>query len=75
MRALLLISALMAAIWASLIALVYLVEALIMKLIALSLLRSVLGMLAYTAWVAAWYFMLMRIAKRMLKRAPDLSAR
>jgi len=75
LRALLVISALMAAIWASLIALVYLVEALIMRWVALSLLRSVLGMTAYAAWVAAWYFTLMRIARRVLKRAPDLSAR
>ena len=75
MRALLLLSALMATVWASLIALMYLVEALIMRWVALSLLRSILGMAAYAAWVAAWYFALMRIARRVLERAPELSTR
>lgn len=75
MRAVMFLSALMAAIWASLIALMYSVEALIMQWVKASLIRSILGMMAYAVWVAAWHLALKRMAGRVLKGVPDLSAR
>ena len=69
MKGVLLVSSLMIAAWASLLALLYLVEVVVFGSIAVSWLRSAIGLLLYAAWAGGWYAIMMKVAKRLVVKA------
>lgn len=73
MRSVMLLGSLLTAIWASLVALILLVEAPLLKLPLPSSVRSIVGIALYFTWAIAWYLAVMRLARIIIKRLPDSS--
>lgn len=62
------IGLLISSMWASLMLILYLVEAFVIKHVAVSVLRTLLGMSLYVLWLISWYSTLRLFSSWLLKR-------
>ena len=67
MRSVAVLGLLVAAVWASSLGVLVLIEAVVLRAVGASVLRSVVGSALFAAWAAAWYLLLKGLARRILR--------
>ncbi len=70
----LVIGGIIAALWASLIAVIILVERIVLVFIGTSFFRSIAGLSLYFLWLTSWFFVIKAFIKFLLKSTRDSRA-